>query len=118
VTPKLNYRLGKTVLKAIDGAQLQAINKTPIARLALEATYGAGSVTAALGVYELLRLRKEMRRAPFDRDLQQKFARVLALFGADYPMNMASDKRMQRLAKKRAVSSAVVQPFPKTFIGI
>ena len=118
MTPKLNYRLGKTVLKAIGSAQLQAINKTPIARLALEATYGAGSVTAAMGVYELERLRKEMRRSPFDRDLQQKLARVLALFGADYPINVASDKRMQRLAKKRGVLNAVVEPYPKPFIGI
>jgi hypothetical protein len=112
----LNYRLGKTVLKAIGSAQLQAINQTPIARLALEATYGAGCVTAALGVLELLRLRKEMRRSPFNRDLQQKFARVLALFGCDYPLNTASDKRMRRLAKRGAISNAVVPPCPR--IGI
>jgi hypothetical protein len=115
---KLNYRLGKTVLKAIGSAQLQAINQTPIARLALEATYGAGCVTAAIGVYELQRLKKEMRRSPFDRDLQQKFARVLALFGADYPINDASDKRLRRLAKRRGLSNAVVQPCPKTSIGL
>ena len=103
VKPKLDYRLGKKVLQAIGNTQLEAINKIPIARLALEANYGPGSVTSAMAASELIRLKKQMRDAPFDRNLQQQFSRVLALFGVDYPMNKALDKRMQRLAKKRAI---------------
>lgn len=99
---KLDYRLGKNVLRAIGNTELLAISKIPIASLALEATYGPGSITAARAFLELSRLRKEIRKAPFDRNLHQQLGRVLALFGADYPINQVLDKRMLRLAKKDA----------------
>jgi hypothetical protein len=102
---KLDYRLGKKVLCAIGSTELLAISKTPIASLALEATYGAGSITAARAFMELSRLQKEIRKAPFDRELHQQLARVLALFGADYPINQVLDKRMLRLAKKEELRS-------------
>jgi hypothetical protein len=105
VRAKLDYRLGKKVLCAIGSTELLAISKTPIASLALEATYGAGSITAARAFMELSRLQKEIRKAPFDRELHQQLARVLALFGADYPINQVLDKRMLRLAKKEELRS-------------
>jgi hypothetical protein len=108
VRAKLDYGLGKKVFRDIGGAQLLAISKTPIASLALEATYGPGSVVAATAFMELCRLQKELRQAPFDRNLHQKLARVLALFGAEYPINKVLDKRMQRLAKKGAVCGRTI----------
>ena len=41
---KLDYRLGKRVLRAIGNTELLAISKIPIASLALEATYGPGTM--------------------------------------------------------------------------
>jgi hypothetical protein len=102
---KLDYHLGKEVLLAIGKDQLLAITKTPIASLALEATYGRGSLAAATAFMQLSRLRKEIRKAPFDRNLHQQLARVLALFGTDYPINKVLDKRMLRLAKKQISAS-------------
>jgi hypothetical protein len=110
-TAKLDYHLGKEVLRAIGKNQLSAIGKIPIASLALEATYGPGSLAAATAFMQLSRLRTEVRKAPFDRDLHQQLARVLALFGTDYPVNKVLDKRMQRLAKKQI--SASPGPVPK-----
>ena len=107
---KLDYHLGKRVLLAIGSTELRAISKTPIASLALEATYGSGSVPAAMAFTELRRLRSEIRKAPFDRTLHQQLARVLALFGVEYPINTVLNKRMLRLAKKQTSNEGVVGP--------
>jgi hypothetical protein len=60
----------------------------------------------------LLRLQKEIRKAPFDRNLHQQLARVLALFGADYPINQVLDKRMLRLAKKEELRAGPKVAYP------
>ena len=77
VRAKLDYRLGKKVLCAIGSTELLAISKTPIASLALEATYGAGSITAARAFMELSRLQKEIRKAE---------DRILELMGESEPL--------------------------------
>jgi hypothetical protein len=99
---RLDYELGKRVLRYIGEEHLDGILGSGVASLAVSAMFGDLGLKSARAVRELDRVRREIEKKPFDEELQVKLARVLALFGVEVPIRSAMKKRFDRREARNA----------------
>ena len=106
---RLDYQLGKRVLRSIGEENLDGILGSSVASLAVDAMFGERALKSARAVREVNRLRTEIRKKPFAEELQVKLARVFALFGVEVPIRGAMKKRFSRMETRSVEVSKCLQ---------